>query len=240
MSDIFEEVEDSLRQDKATELWSRFGPIVWAVGLLIIGAVAWREWSVIQADQATQTRIEAFEAARDQLAEGSYGEAQDGLRALMDGESALSPLAAQFLAKTVYEGNGDAAGAADVLGAVADMEGPVERLSLLKAAYLRADTLDIAALEASLGTLPAEPTALGALALELIAARALKDGDLARARREFSYLRFAPNAPPGVIQRAEVALSIIPVAGATDETGTPSETIPLETDPAPADQGDEQ
>lgn len=242
MSDVFEEVEESLRQDKASLWWKRYGMIVWAAGLLIIGAVAWREYALYQAAQETETRVEQFEAARTELLDGDYQAAQAGFADLVQADADISPLAAQYLARSYYEGNGDIDGAIAVLQTAGNEGGPIERLSLLKSVYLRADDLTLSELEAELGDMHKEPTALGALALELVAAKALKEGDIARAREEFAYLRFAPSAPQGVVQRAEVALSVIPAAqpeeGAEPETGTPGETEDTNEASAETEQGE--
>ncbi len=226
MSDIFEEVEEGLRQDRATQLWQRFGPFVWALGLLIIGAVGVREYMIVQNAKADQENIQAFEAARTKLINNEYAAAQTELQALVNAETKISPLAAHLLARAYYEGSGDPATAANILEATAgaglDANGPIERLALLKAAYLRADSMNLSELEAFLGDMPTENSSLGVLALELIAAKALKEGDFERARKDFSYLRFAPNAPPGVLQRAEVAISVIPSPELTDSSQLPN------------------
>ena len=83
-------------------------------------------------------------------------------------------------------------------------------------------------LEATLGTLVTEDTALGAMARELIAAKAYATGDIARARTEYSRLKFDAAAPQGVVQRAEIALDAIPVP--PDGAGE----VPLPTE-APTD-----
>lgn len=231
MSDIFEEVEESVRKDKVAEWWSKWGILVWLLGFAIIAAVAYMEWNNTREAKATEARIIAFEDARAKLEAGEYAEAQAEFKAIVDADVDLSPLAAQFLAKAYYEGNGDAGLAAQTLESSSSVEGPVERLAHLKAAYLRSDEMSMGDLEAFLGDLPAEPTALGALALELIAAKALKENDIVRARKEFSYLRFAPNAPQGVVTRAEIALGVIPVPE-TDET-VEAPIAPIETQTTP-------
>jgi hypothetical protein len=106
--------------------------------------------------------------------------------------------------------------------------GPYERLALLKSAYFRADTLTMAELEATLGALVNEDTALGALARELIAAKAFADGDIARARTEYSRLKFDAAAPAGVVQRAEIALDAIPLPPETAPDTTAPETTPAD------------
>lgn len=217
MSDIFEEVEESVRKDRVADWWKKFGPIVWIIGFLIIGAVAFYEFQKTQRAKATEARILVFEEARTKLAAGEYQEAQLAFKELVDADTDISPLAAQYLAKAYYDGNGDAAAAADILQGAASAEGPVERLALLKSAYLRAETMSLSELEAYLGDLPSEPTGLGVLALELVAAKAFKEGDIERARKEFGYIRFAPNAQQGAIRRAEIALSVLPEPEPTSE-----------------------
>lgn len=224
MSDIFEEVEESIRQDKASIWWKKYGPLVWALGLLVIAGVGYREWAIIQKAKAVEAEVQIFEEGRAYLEAGDYAQAQMVLKELADSDAEIGPLAAQYLAKAYYEGNGDAEIAALTLRGSGTLDGPIERISFLKSIYLRADTMSLGELEAALGDMPKEPTALGALALELIAAKALKEGDIARARKEFSYLRFANDVPGGVAQRAEIALSVIPVPeGEVEEVATPAE-----------------
>lgn len=243
MSDIFEEVEESIRQDKATDLWKRYGIFVWIAGLLIIAGVAYWEWNRNQEASATEARIERFETARQDLSAGNYADAQEAFKLLADEDTTLSALAAHYLAQAYYAGNGDKAAAAEVLQKSSALEGPMQRVALLKSAYLRADDMDLTELESYLGDIRGENTALGALALELIAAKALKDGDLERARKDFGYLRFAPNAPTGVTQRAEIALSVIPEPVDTEVPEPDLDVVPEpEEDPVtpPAEQENEQ
>jgi hypothetical protein len=116
------------------------------------------------------------------------------------------------------------------LAAIGGTEGgPYERLALLKAAYFRADTLTLPELEATLGTLATEDTAMGALSRELIAAKAYASGDIARARTEYNRLKFDAAAPAGVVQRAEIALAAIPVAADETAPAAPTETPAEET-----------
>lgn len=230
MSDVFEEVEESLRQDKATLWWKRYGVFVWILGIGIIAAVAYNEWSTAQKNKQTIERVESFEAARTLLANGDYDTAQSAFADLAGSEADIAPLAAQFLAQTQYEGSGDIENAATTLAASGGDAGPVERLALLKAAYIKSEAMSLAELEVFLGELPKRPTAIGVLANELIAAKAFSEGDFARAREEFAYLQLAANAPPGVAQRAEVALTVIPVPDQTAPAAVPAEQAPVSGD----------
>lgn len=215
------------------QLWRRFAPVVWGAGILIVGTVAFLEWRGAQQARVAGERIVEFEAARAQLEAGEYQAAQQAFRDLVDADAPISKVAAHYLGRSLFEGGGDAAGAAEVLAAAGDGSDPLEKLALLKSAYLTADGLTLAELEANLGGLAADEGALGALALELIAAKAFAEGDLERARREFNYLRFAPNAPGGVGRRAEAALALLPPA----PTGEAAPDAPAET---PAERADNE
>lgn len=219
MSDFLEEVDEGMRQDRATLLWKRFGPLVWLAGILLVSFVAWREYSASEADKAQLADVQVFEAARDNLTEGQYETSIASLSELAGSDADIAPLASHLLAQARFEGEGDAAAAIAALESAGAPDEPLSRLAILKSAYLQADTLDLPQLEAELAPLLETEGALGALALELVAAKAYVTGDLVRAREEFSYLRFAANAPQGVAQRAELALSVIPAASnAQDET----------------------
>ena len=227
MSDIFEEVDESLRQDKIESLWKRYRPFVYGGVVLIVGAVAVNEFVIHPAaEKARAARAMEFETAEKQLEDGNYADAETSLRAIVDGDSALSPLAANYLAQTLYEGSGDAAGAEKLLEETGKADGtPFQRIALLKAAYAKADKVSIEELETLLGSLTEENSALGALARELIAAKAYADGDIARARTAFNRLKFDAAAPEGVVRRADIALAAIPTPPAED-TGTAGDAAP--------------
>ncbi len=227
MSDIFEEVEEEVRKDQMAELWRKYGLLVWIAGIAIIAAVAFNEWRGVQQARAEEAHMTQFEAALDLLEEGQYTAAQAALRELVDENTALSPLAAQYLAQADLEGAGDRAAAIAVLEAAAsDGDTAFEQLALLKSVYLRSQTMTLTEMETALAPLIGQETQLAALAEELIAAGAYAEGDYERARREFNRLRFAAYAPPGLVQRATIALDTIPRVQAepeatTDETEDP-------------------
>jgi hypothetical protein len=155
---------------------------------------------------------------------------------LVDENSDLSAMAANYLARVRLEGGGDLAGAEAALSSQAKSDGgPFERLATLKTAYAKAESLSLAELEALLGGLLADEDGLGILAKELIAAKAYEEGDYARARREFSYLRFAPNAPQGVVIRSQVALAVLPVIPVLEEE-TLDVPADIPTEDAPNDE----
>jgi len=214
LTDIFTEVDESVRQEKLASWWSKWRPFVYGAVAALIGGVAANEFVLKpQAEAARAARALELENAVKALEDGQYEEAAAAFKAIVDSGSKLAPLAAHYLAQTQVEGMGDTAAAAATLTSIGGTEGgPYERLALLKAAYFSADSQTLPELEATLGTLTAEDSALGALARELVAAKAFAAGDVARARTEFNRLKFDAAAPPGVVQRAQIALDAMPLA----------------------------
>lgn len=234
MSDVFQEVEESLLEEKTRKLWQRWQWVVYAlVAAVIIGTLV-HGLMRQSAENARIKRAEVFEAAQASFAEGRYQEAADALAVLAAERSNLAPLAAHLLARVRLEGFGDAAAAAQALQLAVDGDDPVlSRQALLKLGYLRAGELSLAELETLLAPLTGEDDPFGALAAELIAGKALESGDIARARSDYGLLRISPSAPVGVQRRADNALAAI---GAMPVEAAPQSTTDPETpalDPAP-------
>lgn len=217
MADIFEEVDENVRKDKAAEAWEKYGIYVWALAAIFIAAVAIKEFLDWQAGNVAQERMLSFEAAVEALEGGEYAEAEAGLQAIVDEGTSLSPLAAHYLAQTKLTGMGDADAAGNILSQAGDAAGnPFEKLALLKSAYYKADALSLTELETLLGSLIDDDGPVGAMAQELIAAKVYESGDVPRARTLYNRLKFDPAAPEGVRIRSDLALAAIPVEAAPD------------------------
>ncbi|MEM8616077.1 MAG: hypothetical protein AAGF20_03990 [Pseudomonadota bacterium] len=216
MADIFEEVEEGLRQDRLTVLWKKYGLFAYLAGALIIGGVAYYEYAKYSRAEAAASDAGLLETALEQIDDGAYEQAATSLEQLIAADKAISPMAAHYLAKVRLEGNGDPAAAASVLGEAASGDSASARLAQLKSVYLQADTLTRDEMRERLTGLLNTETAFGALATELMAAKAFEEGDIAFARNEFTFLQLSPNAPPGVRQRAAEALAALPPLSAED------------------------
>lgn len=235
MADIFEEVEEGLRQDRLSVLWKRYGILAYFGAALLIGGVALNEYLKVQSAQTIEDNAARLEAALTEVDARNYETAADQLTALVDDEIAPSTVAAHYLAGVRLDGNGDAVAAATVLeSVVGDVEDPSQKLALIKAAYLKADTMTREELTAFLVPLSNDDGPFGALATELIAAKALQEGDVEFARREFTVLRLAQNVPPGVATRAQQAVEALPPI--RDEADAPA---PIETDVVEEEQAEE-
>jgi hypothetical protein len=236
LSDVFQEVEESLLEDKTRKLWKRWRWVVYVlVAAIVLGTLVHGLWRQ-QTEAARVARMEAFEAAQADYAQGRFQEAADALTPLAQGKTEIAPLAAHMLARVRLEGFGDAAAAVQALQLAVDGRDPVlSRQALLKIGYLRAGELSFAELEALMAPLAGEDDAFGALAMELIASKALETGDFARARSDFGLLRIAPNAPAGVQQRADNALAAMSTLPVDAQAPAPVQE-PAPT-PAPAPEG---
>lgn len=229
MSDIFDEVDEGVRQDKMEAWWAANKIYVFALVALIIGAVALNEFVLKPSkEKAYAARAATFEAGMTALEDDDFEAATAAFQELASGKSKLAPIAASMLAEVKAE-SGDAEGATAELAAIGTVEGgPFERLALLKTAYAKVDGQSLTELEATLGSLVEDDGAIGALARELVAAKAWSSGDVARARTMFNRLRLDPAASTGVRRRAELALAAIPKAAPaapeqTEETAEETE-----------------
>lgn len=231
MSDIFEEVEESLSKDQWTERWEKYGIFVYITVALVVGYVAFLEWQKVSATAKNTDRIETYEAGVAALDDGNYQEAISLLRPLAEEGSPLSPMAAHQVAQALlFEADHETA--SQILQNVGDADGhALEQLAVLKAAYLVADNSTVAELEALMGDLievgsKARTSYIGSLGVELIAAKSFEEGDFARARELYRSLSVSIDATPSITQRAQLALLVIPD---TDESVVPEQPAEGET-----------
>ena len=217
MADIFEEVEEGLRQDRAARLWKKYGVFAYIAAGLLIGGVALNEFLQHRSSESIEQSALTFEQSRDALAEQEFESAATGFSDLASSDARIAPLASNFLAEARLQGNADKPAAVEALEKAANNETPIGKLSLLKAAYLKSDEMTRAEMETYLNGLADEDTQFGALALELLASMAVAEGDFDYAREQFAFLRLeSPYVPQGVRQRAVRALSTIPASTAPE------------------------
>ena len=79
MADLFQEIDDELRQDKASRMWRVYGKYVVAAAIVIIISVGgYKFWQQKQLDDGEKASI-AYEAALTRSASGDYKGAIDQL-----------------------------------------------------------------------------------------------------------------------------------------------------------------
>lgn len=208
MSDIFQEVEDDLRAERARRLAQKWGGVALAAALAVLAATGgWQAWRWWQAREAAA-------AAASYLALGRQAEAAGAdLAAIGDGFAALGREApagyralAGLRAAALKAESGDLAGALALWNRIAADSGtdPLYRdLATLLAVSHAVDSGDPAELAARLAPLLAEGHPWRASAREAAALLAIRRGQAAEARRMLEALAADQAAPPGLRERAQ-------------------------------------
>ena len=251
MTDIFREVDDDLRRDKALKFWEKYQNYIIGLMLLIVaGAIAFQGYSYWRRQKAEAFGAQ-YEAALQLSRDGKNAEAQAALAKLAgDAPSGYRELAR--LKAAADAGQRSAAEGAQAYDAVAN-DGSVEpnyrNVARLRAAMLLLDTATPEELARRLDPLAAPAQPMRHSARELIALAALKSGDTARAARFLDLIVVDTASPPSLRQRAEILLGLVrssvtppaataPAAPSTTvpSTTAPSTTAPATPAPAPAAQ----
>lgn len=210
MSDIFEEVEEKLREDQLQTWWRKYGAFaIGAVAAVLLGAAAFigfQEWRV----SSHRAAGEKFIALQKQ-ADSDPGGAATALTGFERSAGGAYKALAEMERGGALEKKGDLKGAAAAFDAAAKLANdPILKQSAqLRAAYLAAETESFVNLEARLQPLIEARGPYSYLARELIAVEAYKAGRLERARTEFAYLEAALDAPAGVKSRAQNFITVL-------------------------------
>ncbi len=211
MADIFREVEEDVRRDKALAFWKKYGNVLIALALLAVaGTAGWRGWVYWQTkqSQAAGARYEqAIEAARAGRAE----EAEKDLQALTSGVPKGYELLARLRLAAETGKNSVEGGlkAYDAIAADSSVPALLRDIARLRAAMLAADTSSAAELKTRVDPLLAPGAAFGANARELLGLAALKAGDYEAAGKWFDEIIVDQSAPASLRQRADLMLAIV-------------------------------
>ncbi len=212
MSDIFQEVDEELRAERARRLLFRYGGWLIAAALVVLaatGAFEYRQWRQRQADEKLAARyLEAVHAATAEPRDTKpamagfaaiIAEASPGYRDL----ASLQQAALQAETGHLPE----ALAIWDRLANAADSDPLLARLAALLSLQHQLDSGDPAMLASRLTALetPADP--YHALATEMHALLAMRLGKTDDAKKIFSSLSHDETVPPGLRQRAGALLA---------------------------------
>ncbi|VAV87358.1 hypothetical protein MNBD_ALPHA06-154 [hydrothermal vent metagenome] len=211
MSDVFNEVDEELRKEQADKLFRKFLPLIIAVVVLIVGGVSgvqgWSWWQAKQKAEAAET----YDAAKKLLDAEEYAQAKKAfLEIAQTGPKGYAGLA-KMQAAIVSMKQANPAEADKLFSEAAkEFDDPLfADMATLKAVMAVADKMSLTAIDARLGPLAGAGRPFRALAREMIASKAMQDGDLERAREEYNFLSLSLDAPSGVQQRAQIALALL-------------------------------
>jgi hypothetical protein len=231
-SDSFiQEVDENLRQDRMLSLAKKYGP--WLIGVFLLFILALGAWQLWQAQSVNAAREHAQEyaAAQALLTSGNVAGAKAEFERLSnEGPRVYRTMARMEHAAIVLdEGDLEAALAGFDAAAESAPDQIMRESAQIRAAYIAADTQDFAALRTRLQPLIDSDTRVQYLAKELLAVEAWEAGETDLARQTLEQLTLAFEAPDSLRQRAQIALSLLGPAPATETPADGAQT------PAPSE-----
>lgn len=239
MSDVFQEVEQSLREETLAKWWKRWSLFIYAaVAIIVVGVAVW-EFMRFQRAQAIDAAAKTYDAGFVALEQNDLATARARFSELTASDTGFAVLAGHMLAGIERELTDDpAAIAAHLQAAAAADDGVMGDLAILKLGYMQADTVSRDELAATLKPLMDKEGQASLLAQELLASKALAEGDIEYARDTFEVLSVDLNAPQAMRERVGRALATLPArqvnldAAPAPAEAAPAEVAPAETTPA--------
>jgi hypothetical protein len=212
MSDIFQEVDEEVRRDKAAEFWKKYqNLILTAAALVVLASAGFRYWQY-ERDRAAQAAGDQFQEALAALEAGKLDEAKAGL----DKIAAQGPSGYRALAQMAAAG---AKAAKDPQGAIAAFDAVAGDVSIdpllrdaarLRAAFLRVDSAgEQQKGEAELTSLSADNGPYRRLAALALGALALERKDYDGAAKQFDLVLSDPETSPDERQAAARWLGLV-------------------------------
>lgn len=209
--DIFDEVDEDLRAERAQQLLKRYGGVIVAIGLLIIAAAAswqaWRWWEG-RRDLAAATAYIGAMSVADRIGPAdakARAEAAAAFESVVRNAPPGYATLARLRAAALLADAGNARGAASLWDQVAG-DGSADPLLRDLASLMwvehQIDTGDPALLEARLKPLTGADNPWRALALEAQGLLDLRSGKNEAAKAVFRALAQDPTTPDGVRGRA--------------------------------------
>jgi hypothetical protein len=218
--DIFDEVEEDLRAERAQKLFKKYAWLILLVAVAIVGGVAgwqlWNRWQN-QQDAAAASRFIAARTALEKSARDKSAAEQPGAAApigTLDQLAATGPQGYKTLARlqaaAIKADSGDLQGALalwDEVAADPAADRLLRDLASLTAATRQIDRGDPGQLQARLEPLAAFGNPWSALAKEQLAILDLRQGKTEDAKTKLKALATDFDAPAGLRARAAALLA---------------------------------
>ncbi len=211
MADIFREIDEEVRRDKAAELWKKYGWVITGLAvLLVLGVAGWQFWlhRENQASQAVGARLEAaLKSSRD--GDGTQAEA------ILQELATTAPAGYRQIARfrlAAETGKRDAAAgvaAFDALAADTSLEQVYRDLAKLRAGILRVDLSPFPEVKATLEPLATPQGVWRHSAREFLGVAALKANLFDEAGRWFDAAITDPQVPQALRQRVDLYLALV-------------------------------
>ena len=184
---IFREVDEELRGDRMRALWRRLAPFVIGAAVAVVALVAVNEgWSWYHSNNAANSSDELY-AAFDLVEGDDLAGAQAQLDQLIANGSGSYPVLAEFRKAGVLAREGKSAEAVAAYDALANNQSNahLRELALVMAGTILVDSGSVSDVEARVGSITAEGSALRNAAREAMGLAQYKAGDFAAAQQSF-------------------------------------------------------
>jgi hypothetical protein len=211
MSDIFREVDEEVRRDKAVEFWKKYqNYMIAAAALIVLATAGWRfyDYRRLQAAQAAGAQ---FEQALELDRSGKGPDAAAVLAKIVAQGPRGYRIVARF-AEAAVQAKTDRAGATaayDALAADASIDPLLQETARLRAALLRLDAGETDKAKAALEALAAPTGAYRHTAREMLGVVALAAQDYQEAGKWLDMIVADPDAPQSPRQNAELLLGLV-------------------------------
>ena len=215
MVDIFDEVEEELREERMQELLKKYGGLLFAAALLMIGAVAgWKAWVWYEERRDLTAATSYLSASARSEAAGVAGPNRPEAITAFQAVAADAPNGYRDLARlreaALRADSGDVQGASalwDKVAADGSVDPLLRGLANLTWCLYHVDNGDPALLEGRLKPLAAAGNPWRSLALEQLALLDLRQGHTEAAKTQLKKLADDMTAPNGVRSRASTLLN---------------------------------
>jgi hypothetical protein len=211
VADIFQEVDEEVRRDRAMEVWKKYGNYIIAAAVLIVAATAaWVGWKEYTRSQR-QAEGARFEQALELVRDGKNGEAANAFNEIAEDAGSGYGALARLRAAAALAAEGDSAAAAQEYARLA-AEGDDELLSGAAVILEALTTFETAPPDVLRGSLSPLAEGFGPwshMARELLAVLMIQQGDKDGARKALAALSDDATAPEGVRARAAEMLAAL-------------------------------
>ena len=211
MSDIFKEVDEEVRRDRAIEFWSKYQGYLIAAALLVVAAAGGWRYNENRKRALAEDAGARYEAALQLARESKPAEADGAFQEIIKQSPAGYVLLARFrgAAEVATTDKDKAVAIYDGLVNDDSVDALLRDIARLRAAMLRIDDADPAEVKRRLEPLAAPGQPFRNSARELLAFAAFKTGDLEAAGRWLDAIVVDSLAPQTIRQRAEALLGLV-------------------------------
>ena len=231
MSDIFREVEEDVRREKAQKFWKAWGNYIIALGVLLFAGIGgWQLWQ--RHDQQQREALATQFIAAQRIS--SPRDAASAMSDLSKDAGKGYGMVARLAQANAMIAAGQQKDGVDLYKQIAkDDSGSIGMVARLRAAWVSADTATRSELADLLAPLNQPGNAWRENALEVLAYADYRAMDMKSAQTKYAALAVDPEAPDALRARAKAMAAFLKAGGAVTYGTVPPEVVA----PAPGATG---